>query len=115
MNALDFWDVSDWREIKRSIQIRNPFLMDRFCNKEMVQFTLEGVLVDETCRYAWKGAYVIRVFIRGNAQGCGYSTHEMNVFETFEKFIRFADKGLKDLAGYTPLLKSIVPIEQLAF
>ncbi|MHC1772973.1 MAG: hypothetical protein AB9907_14830 [Flexilinea sp.] len=120
MNALDFFDVNDWRWIKRHIQLREPFRFEQVNKKERVLFVYEGYPIPDNAYYRknWEGSYLVSVNIvqnlPGNHSGSGHATDKFEPFATYEDFIRLADKELKGYLGYTPLPKTILPVEQLA-
>jgi len=117
MNALNFWDVTDWREILQRIQRLEPFQVER--KYSWIRFGLHGYSIPEDAKYRdiWKGSYLIHVdvqMMKGNYQGSCYATDDLKEFDTYERFIRLTDRSLKSFREeYSPLPAMIIPAEQL--
>lgn len=113
--GLDFFDAAAWRKIRDHVAQREPFRVERKVAE--VRFVFHGHLIPDTADYRelWKGTYLVYVDVTGNERGTGYATDDLAAFDSYESFIRRADRSLAGFCDtHTPLPEVIVPIEQLS-
>lgn len=102
MNHTDFFTKADYEQIKRYIDAKKPFEVDKNVKKQCVRF--RGHLVPDDARHIWNGDYIVHIGESHNDSrgwgGFGYATDEFTDFASYDSFVNLLDKILSGADGY---------------